>query len=128
MFVDSSFLADLGRGNTEAVSYFRDHDRAAFASSTVVAFELFAGLVDQGAQNALADLRYDLDWVDFVELSLEDAHEAATIQAELESDGTRISIPDVLVAAATRRRGETLVAADAHFERVEGLEYVNFRR
>jgi len=35
--------------------------------------------------------------------------------------------PDAMVAATARRRGERLVAADGHFERVNGLDYVNVR-
>lgn len=127
MFVDSSFLAGLGRGNDAAVSFYETNQVAEFSTSTVVAYELFAGLVDQGAIDALDELRHDLDWVDFVDFSVEDAHETAILEDELKAEGQRIPVPNTMIAAAARRRGETLVAADAHFEGVDGLEYVNFR-
>ncbi len=127
MFVDSSFLAGLGRGTDAAVSFYEANRSSEFATSTVVAYELFAGLVDQGASDALNELRHDLDWVTFVDFSVEDAHETATLESELAASGRPIPVPDAMIAAAARQRDATLVAADEHFERVDGLDYVNFR-
>lgn len=127
MFLDSSFLADLGRGESAAISFYEDNQYASYSTSTIVAYELFGGLVEAGGEDRLEDLRQDLDWVDFVDFTLEDAHESARLDAELLADGDRIPVADVLIAAAARNRGETLVAADEHFERVDGLECVNYR-
>jgi tRNA(fMet)-specific endonuclease VapC len=127
MFVDSSFLIGLGRGSEAAVQFYERHSLEVFSTSTIVGFELLGGLVDQGHGDAVEELRRDLDWVDFVDFSMEDAVEAAQLEAELEADGRRIKTNDMLIAAAARQRGETLVAADGHFEHVDGLDYVNFR-
>jgi tRNA(fMet)-specific endonuclease VapC len=127
MFVDSSFLIGLGRGSEAAVQFYEQHSFEEFSASTVVGFELFGGLLDQGHGDAMEELRRDLDWVDFVDFSMDDALEAAQLEAELEADGRRIRIPDMMIAAVARQRGETLVAADGHFEQVDGLDYVNFR-
>ncbi len=52
----------------------------------------------------------------------EDAREAASIRAHLKRSGTPIGPYDVLIAAQARRRGATLVTANAReFERVPGL-------
>jgi predicted nucleic acid-binding protein len=68
-----------------------------------------------------------LVWVDFLDLSVADAIEAARIQAELQSSGDRIPIGDLLVAGVARNRGATLVGADDHFERIDGLSVENHR-
>jgi tRNA(fMet)-specific endonuclease VapC len=127
MFVDSSFLISLGRGTEEAVQFYEQHSFEEFSASTVVGFELFGGLLEQDRNDAMEELRRDLDWVDFVDFSMDDALETAQLEAELEAEGRRIRIPDMMIAATARQRGETLVAADGHFEQVDGLDYVNFR-
>lgn len=127
MFLDSSFLADLGRGEADARVFYENNQYEGFRTPTIVAYELFGGLVDAGDDHRLDELRQDLDWVDFVEFTLEDAHESAKLDAELLGEGDRIPVADVLIAAAARNRGETLVAADQHFQRVDGLDYVNYR-
>lgn len=127
MFVDSSFLAGLGRGSQAAVAFYEEHAEATFATTTVVAYELFGGLVEQGEPDRLERLHRDLDWVEFEPFTLADALETAILDDELRDDGTPIPVPDAMIAAAARRRDERLVAADGHFERVDGLDYVNFR-
>lgn len=127
MFVDSSFLAGLGRGEESAVAFLDRHEDEPFATSTVVAYELFGGLVAQGHGDLVDELRRDLGWVEFVPFQLRDAAEAARIEAALESEGERIPVPDAMIAATARNRGAELVAADEHFDRVPELEYVDFR-
>lgn len=127
MFVDSSFLADLGRGRDPAVQFYEEHAYAEFSATAIVAYELFGGLVEQGAADLVTDLQRDLDWVDFVPFSVADAAETARIESELEARGERIRVSDTMIAAAARDRSERLIAADEHFERVDGLDYTNFR-
>jgi tRNA(fMet)-specific endonuclease VapC len=53
----------------------------------------------------------------------DDAHEAGQIRATLERFGTPIGPYDILIAAQARRRGATLVTANAReFTRVPGLK------
>lgn len=127
MFVDSSFLADLGRGRDAAVEFYEDHAHAEFSATTIVAYELFGGLVEQGAADLVTDLQRDLDWVDFIPFSVDDAAETARLESELVARGERIRISDTMIAAVARKRGERLVAADEHFERVIDLDYIDFR-
>lgn len=127
MFVDSSFLVGLARGHEPAVSFYGDRRYEEYSAPTIVAHELFGGLVDQGREDIVDELRRDLDWVDFVTFDLDDAAETARLEGELESDGVRIRTSDVMIAAAARRRGETLVAADEQCKRIDDLDYVNFR-
>ena len=127
MFVDSSFLAGLGRGHDEATEFYREHAHAGFSATTIVAYELFGGLVEQGATDLVTELQRDLDWVEFVPFSVADAAETARIESELVARGERIRVSDTMIAAAARSRGERLVAADEHFERVADLGYIDFR-
>lgn len=58
---------------------------------------------------------------------LEDASEAGEIRAVLEMRGEPIGHYDILIAAQARRRGATLVTANAReFERVPGLLVVDW--
>lgn len=127
MFVDSSFLADLGRGRDEAVEFYQNHAHAEFSATTIVAYELFGGLVEQGAADLVTEFQRDLDWVDFTPFSVTDAAETARLESELVARGERIRVSDTMIAAVARDRGERLVAADEHFDRVDGLDYTNFR-
>lgn len=127
MFVDSSFLVGLARGDDDAVAFYRDNEYEEYSATTIVGYELFGGLVDQGREDLVDELKRDVDWVDFQPYTLDDAAETAEIEGELAADGTPIPIPDAMIAAAARVRSERLVGADDHFERVPGLDYRDFR-
>jgi tRNA(fMet)-specific endonuclease VapC len=83
--------------------------------SSIVAFDLWYGVgksqrKESNAQRLQAFFAGSLDWAEFDE---EDAREAGTVRAELESSGKAIGAYDVLVAGQARRRGATLVASNA---------------
>jgi tRNA(fMet)-specific endonuclease VapC len=62
-----------------------------------------------------------LEWTQFDE---DDAREAGSVRAELESVGRPIGAYDVLLAGQARRRGATLVTSNANeFGRVRGLKW-----
>jgi len=61
--------------------------------------------------------------IQILTLDAEDAREAGEIRATLAKAGTPIGPYDVLIAAQARRRGATLVTANAReFARVPGLK------
>jgi len=124
--LETSYLVDYEKGREAARSYFEAHDHEAFTASTVSMFELAFGVVWDGRRE-LRELRESLTWVDFLDLTVADAIEAARVQAELQSAGERIPIGDLLIAGVTRNRGATLVAGDDHFERIDGLDVENHR-
>jgi tRNA(fMet)-specific endonuclease VapC len=94
--------------------------------SSVVMFELWYGV----AKSRLKDLyarRVEtfhsgpLEWTPFDD---EDAREAGTVRAELETRGKPIGAYDVLLAGQARRLGATLVTSNVReFERVPGLRW-----
>lgn len=128
MFVDSSFLVALARGDDDAAGFYRDNEYEEYSATTIVGYELFGGLVDRGRGDLVDELKRDLDWVDFEPFQLADAAETARIEGELAREGTPIPVPDAMIAASARGRGEPLVGADEHFERVPELNYRDFRR
>jgi tRNA(fMet)-specific endonuclease VapC len=106
------------------------HLRAALRSSepvtisTVVLFELWWG----AAKSARADSNFDrirnflTSPVQVLPFDAEDAREAGDIRAALQRAGTPIGPYDILIAAQARRRGATLITANAReFARVPGL-------
>ena len=94
--------------------------------SSVVAFELWYGVAksqrpEANTRRLSAFLAGPLEWTLFDE---DDAREAGTVRAELESAGTPIGAYDVLIAGQARRRGATLVTSNVReFERVAGLKW-----
>lgn len=94
------------------------------STSSVVTFELWYGVAKSARAEANADrlgvfLAGPIELVDFDD---DDAREAGQVRASLEAAGTPIGAYDVLIAGQARRRGSTLVTANAdEFRRVAGL-------
>jgi len=94
--------------------------------SSIVAFELWYG-VGKSQRKASNTQRLEaffagpLEWAEFDE---DDAREAGTVRAELESAGKPIGAYDVLLAGQARRRGATIVTSNAReFGRVRRLTW-----
>lgn len=126
MLLETSYLVDYETGREAARAFFESHANESLSASTISAFELGFGVALAGT-DAFDVLRDSLTWVEFLEFSVDDALEAARLQAELESAGERIPVPDVMIAGVARNRGATLVAADAHFDSVDGLDVIEYR-
>jgi len=98
---------------------------------TVVLFELWYGIrkskqADGNRAALSAFLALDVALWPFVP---EDAEEAGDIRAALERTGKPIGPYDILIAAQARRRGATLVTANAReFARVPGLKTQDWAR
>lgn len=125
--LETSFLVDYERGREPTRTYYQAHRDEVLAASTVSLFELAFGVV-LNSHGTVEDLRESLRWVDFLDFGVSDAVEAAQIQAELQGDGTRIHVGEVLIAGVARNRGATLVAADDHFDGIDGLAVETHRR
>ena len=94
--------------------------------SSIVAFELWYGVgksqrKESNSRRLEAFFAGPLEWAQFDE---EDAREAGSVRAQLESSGKPIGAYDVLLAGQARRRGATLVTSNAkEFGRVRGLKW-----
>ena len=123
--VDSSLIADFLRGRESAKAYRLDHRNERFVLTSIGAYELFHGAVREGRDPRLLD--DDLPWVEHLEYDRTHALEAATIRSELESDGTRLQHPDMMIAGVARSLDVPVLTADRGFERVENLDVENHR-
>ena len=122
--LDTRFLVDYLRGEEAALRYLEDHKHESFAASPITGFELAFGIADaSGDPTRLYD---SLDWLDFVQLTLEDGIEAARLSVKHRKDGAELPVSDVLIAGMARSRGATLVANDGHFDDVEDLSVENY--
>lgn len=123
--LDTSYLVDYEQGRDDAERYFSDHEHEPLAISTISVFELAFGVAwsDSGT---LDDLLATLEWADMLQYAASDALEGARIQSELQSGGNRLPIADVMLAGVARNRGATIVARDAHFDRVAGLDVASY--
>lgn len=126
-FTDTNFLRDLGRGTDAATDYYRSHTEQEYLGTSIIAYELFGGFVEQDRADELDQLLYDLEWITWVGWNVLDAREAALIENELAREGRPLSIPDMMIAAAARQRNEPLITADSAFQDVEGLSVINYR-
>jgi tRNA(fMet)-specific endonuclease VapC len=94
--------------------------------SSIVSFELWYGVgksqrKESNGQRLEAFFAGPLELAQFDE---DDAREAGTVRAELESRGRPIGAYDVLLAGQARRRAATLVTANAwEFGRVRNLKW-----
>jgi tRNA(fMet)-specific endonuclease VapC len=100
-------------------------DRMIVGIPAIVLFEMWYGIKNstrpqENASNLSAFLALDVVQWPF---EMEDAEEAGDIRAALARAGTPIGPYDILIAAQARRRGATLVTANAReFARVPGLK------
>jgi tRNA(fMet)-specific endonuclease VapC len=93
--------------------------------SSIVLFELWFGAAKSGRrqQNANTIADFLAGPVGILNFDGDDAREAGEIRAVLARAGTPIGPYDILIAAQARRRGATLVTANAReFARVPGLK------
>lgn len=124
--LETSYLVDYEQGQEDARRYYQANAHESLTASTMSMFELAFGVVWPSPSD-LEKLVDSLRWVEFLPFSIDDALEGARIQAELQTAGTRIPIVDTMIAGVARTRGADLVAADHHFDEIDGLS-VDYHR
>lgn len=126
--LDSSFLVDYLHEEGYTLEYLEGDRHATYQVPTLVRYELYAGAARSDASGeSIPDVASALEWAETVGFSEGAARTAARIDADLLEQGQRINAADVLIAGIARASNMTLVATDAHFERVLGLELHNPR-
>ncbi|HEU5317033.1 MAG TPA: type II toxin-antitoxin system VapC family toxin [Chloroflexota bacterium] len=98
----------------------------AIAVSSVVLFELWYGVAKstQRETNTARLEEFLASPIEVLSFEPEDAREASGIRADLEARGMAIGAYDTLIAGQARRRGLTLVTANAaEFSRVPDLKW-----
>jgi tRNA(fMet)-specific endonuclease VapC len=132
--LDTNACIALNKG--EPASVRRRFGRAVLAGAqawvpTIVLFELWYGVVKstrpkENTEDLATFLSGPVRILNFDEA---DAREAGDVRASLERIGKPIGAYDVLIAGQARRRGLTLVTANAkEFGRVKGLAWEDWGR
>lgn len=129
---DTSFLVDVLRGHGEALDLLDELEaaREPIQVPAVALFELHRGLahspVPEREREAIEAV---LASKPFLPLDQEASVEGGRIDGELEARGEPIDPEDSMIAAIATTRGEAIVTGnEAHFDRVEGLELLAYRR
>jgi len=125
--LDANAVIDYLHGNDGIGEYLDDYGHLPQFAPTVVLHEVFTGVAQVRGREGVEETRQDLDWLEPLELSADGAAEAALVRAELQEAGTPIGPLDTLIAGIARDCGATLVTADKHFQRVDGLAVQYYR-
>jgi tRNA(fMet)-specific endonuclease VapC len=124
--LDTNAIIDALNNPTSPVHSRIDQARengTPLAISVIVLFELWYGAAKSGHRRRNTERLVDFlaGPIRILNFDAEDAREAGDIRAALATAGTPIGPYDILIAAQARRRGATLVTANAReFARVPG--------
>jgi len=125
--LDTNALIDYLEGIESIGHYLESHHDEPYFAPTIALHEVYVGAARHKGETAVAEARDDLDWVTPLPFTEDAAAEAAVISADLYGEGQPISALDTLIAGSARDENATLITADAHFDRVEGLDVENYR-
>lgn len=125
--LDTNAVIDYLHGNEAIADYLADHADIPQFAPTVVLHEVFTGAARLRGPDGVAQARRDLAWLEPLELTAAGAAEAALVRAELQAAGEPIGSLDTLIAGVVRECGGTLITADDHFDRVDGLGVEYYR-
>jgi len=112
-FLDSSTIIQYLRGDDTVRDYI--DGREPWWTSTICVFEVINGRLGSGQADVM-DVREEFGGVQALELNESVSIEAARLQNELVSDGSRLATADILIAATARTTGDELVVADSDFQ------------
>ncbi|HKZ58382.1 MAG TPA: PIN domain-containing protein [Candidatus Thermoplasmatota archaeon] len=120
--LDSSFVVDLVKGDEGARAKAVRMEEAGESGSIAAPAlsEVMLGAYFAGGENLKRALKI-LETVTVMAVDTGVALEAARIGAELLRRGTPLALPDLLVAAAAKGAGLTVLTRDEGFGRITGL-------
>lgn len=124
--LDTSFLLDYLDGVESAGKFVDDRDDRPLFAPSLALFEVYRGGARVGGLDALDEVATALAWVEPLPLDDPAAKEAATIEAELLDAGEPVNLGDVLIAGICRHNGADLVTSDCDFDRVDGIETIDY--
>lgn len=118
-FLDSSVIIDMLEGVDETVAFVESQDEP-YLTSAICVYEVLAGTLGSGTTDVKAE-RQHFGGVHSLEFNENIALEAARLQDKLLTDGERMAVRDLMIAATARSTGDHLVVADSDF-RTDVLE------
>ena len=122
--VDTCFLIDLMKGETEAEEIARQHKQ--LRTTSISSAEFLYGAKMSGKKNVYEISEQFLNFFPIVPFDAESAVIYAGLASTLSGNGRHISTFDELIAAIAIRNDEPLVTRDKHFSGIEGLEVIRY--
>ncbi len=122
--VDTDVLIDLLREKEYAVKKIKELEKNETLSTTDInAFELYFGAYNSKKKDKnLSSTRGLLKNLTLFHTTEDAMETAGRIYSHMKSKGKSIEIRDVLIAAITLQKGDSLLTRNKeHFERIEGL-------
>lgn len=120
--LDTTFLVDLRKGvpaaMAKAAAMEASGEPKCVTSPAAVELLLGANRVSASQVERTRDLLSSLILLD---ADMQACEEAGRLGAELLARGEPLSTPDLMIAAISRRHGQTLLTRDQSFARVPGL-------
>ena len=128
-FLDSSVIIDMLEGVEDTVEFVESQDDP-YLTSAICVYEVLAGTLGNGETDVSAE-RQHFGGVHSLEFNEDIALEAARLQDELLTDGERMAVRDLMIAATARSTGDVLVVADSDFQTAaleSKMQVVNLRK
>ena len=128
--LDTDILIDFLRGKDKAVSIVKKLKEKGFLATTIInVFELFWGAYRLRKKEKINIVRRLIERLEILPLNEKVAESAGKEIAYLESIGLPIDIRDLLIGIIAKEHNYIIVTGDEeHFQRIRGLEVVNWRR
>ena len=121
MFIDTSMLAEYLSGDQRVKDKIEEAE--VVRASSITFFELFRGaLRSDHSEHDVEVVDKKLDWIEKEGFQGEAVKEMAEIEKNLEDEGEKINLVDILIAAAARTQNSKLLTADNDFQKVDGLK------
>ena len=127
--LDTNIISYLLRGNTGVTQRWRWERTQGNPSviPIIVYYEAKRGLISANAKNKLDAFKRICEALGVTCLTIGDVDTASRIYFECKKLGCPIEDTDLLIAAQALSRGYTLVTNNIkHFERIDGLQLVNW--
>jgi len=127
--VDTDILSEFLRGTTKVVenveAYLESYDAINF--SIITYYEILNGLLYKDARKQLKKFTEFAELNKILPLTISATRQAAEIYADLKKEGQPIGHTDCLIAGIALTNDLQLITNNSrHFERVKGLEIVNW--
>ncbi|TXT54068.1 MAG: putative Ribonuclease VapC1 [Candidatus Thorarchaeota archaeon] len=130
ILLDTSFVIDLMRGNTDCMKLLQDteaREEDVFLS-TISVYELLVGVAH--ADNKIDEeqkIRESLSAITTIDFDKYSSYESGTIYSELKSQGSMINSFDILIAGIARRHNYSVMTRNgSDFNRINGLQVIEY--